>query len=453
MSAPSAINRQRQIIVGGTPSTNTITTAGLKDAAFQASTNVGEIGIFTKEGTRVTEATAATIDEFVVAVSRGADLSPVKSNVIKKSTLTNVLRKVYAAATEQETYIGYNGTSGAIQDVATYAGDLYSVKVILQQFLSGSDDERIKNSVYKSLSTDGQAEVALGIVASLEKNMSREVKNSSGNAPVISKAICNVALASDFAFDNTGDATVVKGSERISFAGAPTYNTGTSLAVGDYLRIGSATDTNAAVALKSNVYKVVNAVSSTVFDLDRPVTAVSGTYVDTGGNITVIPSATGQAANWGILLIGQPLPWSLKKKRYSKLRMDVQPNSSFGSTTMGNTTSASEGTGTYEQVAELEQFLCGYLGEEYEMGEPLLFDGATDLRLASSSVAGGGYDLITLEFSNTHTNFQNNVAKNELVIAVPATVPDYADSANASDDLTDVLEVLAGLGATALVMT
>lgn len=436
MSAPSAINKVRQIIVGNTPSTNTITTGDLNSATFSAATNAGEIGIFTPEGTRLDESGAATADRFVVAVSRGTSAAPLVSDVIIKSTMKNTLRKVYAAATEQSTYIGYNGTSGSIADVATYAGDLYKVKVILQQLMSGSDDERIKNSVYKSLSTDGQAEVALGIAASLQKNMSREVKNSAGNPPIVTKAICNAALAAAFDFDET--ITVTKGSNQILLANDIDYNTGTDVVVGDYIRLG-ATATSA-VALTSPVYKIV-AIDGLVLTLDQEVQSASGSYVTGSSYSQVIPNADGQAANWGVVMTAQPLPWNVSKKRYSKLRFQVQPSEEFGSTVVGNSANASEGTGTYEQVAELENFLMGFRGEQYEMGEPNLFDSSA-LRLASSSVAGGGYDLITLSHSNTHTNFQPNVAKKELVIAVPATAPNFAVT-GASDDVTDILEVLA----------
>ena len=92
----------------------------------------------------------------------------------------------------------------------------------------------------------------------------------------------------------------------------------------------------------------------------------------------------------------------------------------------------------------------GFRGEQYEMGEPNLFDSSA-LRLASSSVGGGGYDLITFSHSNTHTNFQSNVAKKELVIAVPTTTPAYGTgTTSGNENFTDILEVLAGTASGAL---
>lgn len=446
MSAPSAINNSQQLIVGGTPS-GTLTAGNLNSAAFKASTNVGEIGIFDKHGVRLTETTAATATEFVIAVSRGADLPPIQSDVIVKSSLANVSRKVYSAAVEQSVAVGYNGTSGAIEDIASYAGELYSDRIIFSMFMSGTDDERIKRGDYKSLLTAGQADIALGVVGSLVKNFEREVSNSAGQKPIVFKAVVNTPLANDFAFDNTGDATVVSGSKRISFAGAPTYNTGTSLAVGDFLRIGSATGTNAAVALLSDVYKVTAAISATEFELDRVVSSVvvSGTYVDTAGNITVIPAAVGAAADWGYVKTGTALDYRLGKSKYKKVRWEGQLNESFGSTPVTVLSSPSEGVGTATKVAELENFLNGFSGEQYRMGQPYLFD-SVDNVLASSAVAGGGYDIISFNHANTLQGFTNTVSKKQLIIATPADAPNYMTAAGVTQ-VTDVLEVLAGLTA------
>lgn len=447
MSAPSAINNAMQLIVGNTPSTNTITTGALNSAAFKASTNVGEIAIFDKHGVRLNATNAVGVTEFVVAVSRGASLPPIQSDVIKVSG-GSVAKKAFAAATEQSVAVGYNGTSGSISDIATYAGQLYSDRIIFSMFMSGSDDERIKRGDYQSNLNSTQADIALGVVGSLVRNFDREVSNSAGDKPVKFKAVVNTPLANDFAFDNTGDATVTRGTKLISFAGAPTYNTGTALAVGDFLRIGSATDTNAAVALLSGTYKVVAAISSTVFEVDRPVAAVSGTYIDTAGNITVIPAATGVAADWGYIKTCTVLDYRVGKSKYKKVRFQSQLSEAFGSTPVTVLANANEGVGTITKIQELENFLNGYSGEQYRMGEPYLFN-STDNVLSSAAVAGGGYDILSLSHQFVLTGFTQTVSKKELLFAVPVTTPNYAVTGSANG-ITHVLEVLFGLTANSL---
>jgi hypothetical protein len=125
-------------------------------------------------------------------------------------------------------------------------------------------------------------------------------------------------------------------------------------------------------------------------------------------------------------------------------------NEGFGATTVTNSQAATEGQGTYESVASLENFLFGFRGERYRTEPQWLY---TNNYSASSSVTGGGYDVIAIKFNSAVTEFKDAVSLKELLIAVPATVPDYADTANAANDLTDVLEVLAGLGTSALTMS
>ncbi len=410
MSAPSAINNARQIIIGKTPVA--LGATDLKSAAFAAAT--GEVGVFTKEGVRVTGLTATTGMEFVIAVSRGAGKSPLVSDVIDGSKITVANAVTNEAATEQVTAVGYNGTSGLIADVATYAGELYKVGILVHQFLSGTDSEKLKAGYYQSQLTDGQAEIALGLASSINKNFSREVSNSSGDKPVVAKAICNVAATGN-EVDN--DVTVTKGSKVIAIATAATYNTGTAFAVGDYIRLpGLAAGT---VALTSPVYKIVG-INGLNLTLDREV-ELGSVVLDVsqaGVQAQGITAAAGVAANWGIVLEGKPVAFDVKKKRYAKVRFDVTLNDAFGSTVASNTANAFEGVGTPEAVAQLEKFLNGFRAESYEMGEPFLFDSDADL-LADLSAAG--YGLITLKWSQVEVvSFQNEISLKELVIAVPA---------------------------------
>jgi len=440
MSAPSAINNSQQIIVGGTPS-GTLTAGSINSAAFKASTNVGEIGIFDKHGVRLTEALAATATEFVVAVSRGANLPPIQSDVIVKSSMSNVARKVFAAATEQVETVGYNGTSGSIADIATYAGELYTDRIIFQMFQSGSDDERIKRGDFQSLATSTQSEITLGMVQSLIRNFDREVSNSAGQKPVVFKAICNEAVASANCMDS--DLTITKGSNLVSASGGD-YNGGTLVVVGDFLRIAATDITN---ILTDDVYKVI-AVSGDNLTLDRKVQIASGTRSNTD-ETQVITAAQGAAADWGYVKTATVLDYRVGKSKYKKVRFESQLSSSFGSTPVVATAVAFEGNGTITKVQELENFLNGFSGEQYRMGQPYLFD-STDNVLSSTAVSGGGYDIISFAHEHVLTGFGKTVSKKQLIIALPyvsaGSTVNYALEAS-SDDITDIIEVLA-FGAT-----
>lgn len=434
MSAPSAISNARQIIIGKTPVA--LGPDNLTSAAFEAAT--GEIGVFTKEGTRVNTANGniSAEMEFVIAVSRGAGKAPLVSDLIDGSKVTVANAVQNAVATEQSLAIGYNGTSGLIADVATYAGELYKVTILVHQFLSGTDSEKLKAGYYQSQLTDGQAEIALGIAASVNKNFDREVSNSDGDKPVVAKALCNNAGVAVTGAPTSY--TISKGSTQLGYAGTDPSN----ISVGDFLKLDESV--GGSTATTDPVFKVL-AIDTTanVITLDRAYqgTAMSAAAV---GNIRVITAALGAAANWGVVLDGKSLPFSRSKKRYAKCRFDVSLSESFGSTAAANTASAFEGSGTPESVAQLENFLARFMSESYEMGSPFIFDIDEDL-LADLTAAG--YGLITLKWSDIRVvSFQNEVSPKELVIAIPAPTAgvtvNAAYAVTATDGLCDLLETI-----------
>jgi hypothetical protein len=432
MSAPSAINNAKQIIIGGTAN---IATTALTSAAFKAAT--GEVGIFTKEGTRILAAAAVAGQEFVIAVSRGAAMSPLVSDLIDGSKIVNAASRLYAAATEESLALGYNGTSGLIADVATYAGELYKVSILVHQFMSGTDSEHMKAGYYQSQLTDGQAEIALGIAASVNKNFSREVSNSDGDKPVVAEVVCNNAGAEALSASDTIVGS--KGTKQLSIVesgGVLPY----LFAVGDYIRLGTATT--------ANVYKItattVTVADGGILTLDRELTedySQSGT-----GNTEFITAALGAAANWGVLLKGKSLPFNRDKKRYAKCRFDIVLDTAFGSTAVSTLAAVSEGLGTFEAVSQLENFTARFMSESYEMGAPFTFN-IDDQLLASSAVAGGGYDAVSIKYSSSEVvSFQNEVSPKELIIFVPATTPQYTQNAQANA-LTTVLTAIVSANA------
>lgn len=448
MSAPSAINNSMQLIVGGTPATNVITVGNINSATFRAATNVGEVAIFDENGVRLTETLAATAKKFVIAVSRGANLPPLQTDVIVKSSMSNTKLEVFDAATEQSVAVGYNGTSGSIADIASYAGELYTDRIIFSMFMSGTDDERIKRGDFQSLLTSTQADVALGVVGSLVRNFDREVSNAAGQKPVVFSAICNVAATGN-EVDN--DVTLTKGSKVIAIGTAAEYNTGTPFVIGDYIRLqGVAAGT---VALASPVYKIVG-INGLNLTLDRPVDFASVVLdvSQAGVQAQGITAAAGAAADWGYVKTATVLDYRVGKSKYKKVRFESQLSGSFGSTPVTALSNPYDGVGAINKVRELENFLNGYQGEQYRMGQPFLFD-STDNVLASTAVAGGGYDIISFNHEHVLSGFTHTVSKKQVLLALPATTPQYALTGTSANDITDILEVLAGLGVSELLLT
>lgn len=421
---PQAIQNAKQILVGGTAAT---TADNIGGPLFRA--NTGEIGIFTPAGVRITAAPATTGQKFVLALSRGANQPPLISDVIDGANIKVATVKDNVTAAEQIDAVGYNGTSGSIADVATYAGELYILKVIFQDFMVGTDSERIKNAVYQSTINDTQADIAVGLVKSAERNFSREVKNSAGNPPVLVYPLCNNAGAAIGAIADT--VVGVKGSIYVTVTDVGGNNTVNPIAAGDYVRFGTATTTK--------VYKVVAStvgVGGGVLTLDIPLQEAVSLLGTTSEYIT---AALGAAANWGVVVAGQEQNFDRVKSRYIKIRFDLQPNPSFGSTVKSVLSAPSEGSGSYEAVASLEDFLNTFRGEEFRMGEPYLYN-YTAQHLASSAT---DYSLLSITWDHVISGFQHELSSKEIILAIPTGVPGYVDAS--ADAIDIIIAAIAGV--------
>jgi hypothetical protein len=427
------MNTQRNtetLIVGGTA-----TPVG---GNYPDSLAASEVGIFTEQGVRMTEALAATESHFYVA-AKDANSVIYMSPVYAKADIKSASRLVYSAATAQLDFIGYDGTSGSINVIND---NLYKLNIQVQELLrSNTDGRKAKFGVYQSDSSATQAEIAIGLAGSLVDNFDREAEQF-----ITFKAICNTAASATN--DMTNAVTATNGSKVISVATALTYNgTSGTLAVGDFIRFApstAATDltTDDATTRAYEVYRV-ESISGLNVTLDRKFAGTSELYEDADDACQVITAATGAAADWGVALTGAALDFVTGKENYEVARWESQMID-FGTTTdnRGNT-AADPGTGVINQMKQLEWFVRGNDGE---YGRESFSTTHSPVQVVSDSVTGGGYDMIRLTFDSTHqVGFQNNVSPAVLTIISPATTPDYALDAT-GDDITDVLETLAGTG-------
>lgn len=383
----------------------------------------GEIGIFTPAGVKLDETAAATTDRFILAVGRGTGVNPLITPVIDKTKVTAKNLAEVVAAAEQLDYIGYNGSTGAIE---VNNNSVYRAAINLKDVLAEGNHGGvyIKDMVYKSSAAATQGEIAGGLVASAIANFSREASNIIKFERVNSNAGTEALGAAD-------SIVAVAGSKYITITesgGVLPY----LFVVGDYIRLGT--------AVTSPVYKItattVTVADGGILTVDVP---VQESFAPTAGTGTTeyITAADAAAANFGIKLTGLEQPFTVGKVHYKKVRWSTTLSTdSFGATTLTNSTSASEGVGQYEQIASLEWFINGNNGEFFRMGEPNIFN-------YTSMVSDITYRTITIEFQDGRTDSMGYVNTPKVVtLAIPsATVPDYAVTGTA-DDITDVLEVL-----------
>ena len=372
--------------------------------------NVGEVGFFTPAGTRLTEATAATVNEFIMVSNFGGD-DPVVSGVIKKASLKAAVRKAYVAETQQVDYIGFNGTSG---EIVVTADNFYHVRLSLRQDqTSNHGGLYLKHGVYNSDVTATESEIAAGLHESLVNNLKRD--------PDQALAPTRLNSAAGAVITGTGNLSFVNGSKYFSAA----TDVDAVFVAGDYVRIGT--------AVGDPVYKIVSLdTTANTGMLDVAYQGASATVLEAAAE--VIDVAAEATSAWGLKLEGQSLKFTTGKLHHNIAAWDLSIEG-FGSTLLTQAATASIGSGSERYMKELEFFAQGNEGDFYRMGEPNIFPSRKDV--------SGNYSLITLALEEIYTgSIVSGPIKRAYTIAVPSTTPNYALDATAND-ITDVLEVLA----------
>jgi hypothetical protein len=334
--------------------------------------NEGEIGLFKANGTRLTTAGAVAGEKFYIALGGANNKPAFVSDVIDGSKITSITTKAPVAAAEQLDYIGFNGTSGDIDEIMN---NLYMATVHIQEYLTSNTDGRyIKHFQYKSGSTPDKHAIAKGLVASAINNFSREAEDYLAVALVSAEPGDAIAGApTSFTF--------TAGSKVVTWAGTDPTN----VAAGEFLRVGTSP--------ADPIYEIESVdAASNLLVLVHKYNGATATIAVAG--VEVVELADFDAAAVGVRLVGKPLSWRLGKEFYKKVRWDLQigAGDGMGTTEVTNTTGAAEGSGQYEQVAELEWFTAGNRGEYFRMGEPSIFE------YDKKAAAGISYDITAIDY-------------------------------------------------------
>lgn len=425
--------------------------------------NDGEVAAYSPEGLKIiedgnvpgsNEINAGDVNKFMLVQSRGSNGPPVMSDLIDLRSVKETRIQTGSSATQQVDYIGYNGSSNSIDP---QNDTLAFVRIQLGQHLtSAHGGVYVLHGQYNTDSSATQEEIALNLAKSLHYNKERETEELYRPG-----AINDVSVTGTNHLDE--DLVITKGSNKVFISDAGTQNATTEyggtgqgtddgnayVSAGDYIRIAG--DGNS-VSTTTHVYRVenVNYVSGTgaTFTLDREIVEDDQTItglVD-GVGTEVIPSGS-IGSNWGIRIEGVPQEYQVGKKPLdpiNQVRWDLSIEG-LGTTPITEDTTPSLGSGTYEEVADMEWFYQGNEGEVYRVGEPNIFSPRKEVTSSDAP-----YDLVHILHTHEGGEFQNAVSKKTTIWAVPNTTPDHADYGAGADRLSDVLEDLVGAGATVI---
>ena len=410
-------NNHQLVLVGKDVAKTTTTVAALND---------GEIALFTPGGTMYTESTADAGDLVQIVLGRGSSQEPLKSPVFSKADVTRVTRKAYAAGSVQLDYIGFNGSTGSIE---VNNSTVYRASInIIESPETTNGGVLVKDMSYSSDSSATQAEIADGLFASVVGNFSRQDEKAIGFEMLM-------AAGSDTAVPTgTVSFTFTNGSKTISATDIDDATGTAALAVGDYLRIGT--------AATDEVYRItaIDATANTA-TLSVPFQGTTQSIVDS--SLKVIVAASAATVACGIKLTGLTMDWTNGKitNKLSRWALSLDADS-FGATTVTNSTTPSFGTGSYRQVAELEWFANGNNGDIYRNEAKNSFD------FTPMSSSAETYDCIEIELDKGRSGIIATSNPQVITLFIDSgkdTSGHYALAAT-TDDITDMLEdLLAGV--------
>lgn len=373
---------------------------------------VGQIGIF-KVGsqTAIDGTTDLTDGDKFRVVFKDVTGEIIQSPVIEYSRIKSKNATDFADSTVQKTAIGFNGTSGAIA-VANSA--IYDIHVVRRDWSKtwGEHGSFKLAAAYKSTSAATQQEIADALVLNCAKSFYLE-KAKSG------VEVTKVERLSDAAgVDASGAVTVGRYNTHVVFAVAP------NAVVGDYIRIGSV---GGGTNLSHSVYKVTG-VDGNIVSLDKQVTSPDGTYGI--ADVDIITGAAAAAGDFGIVLESSEVKFVPGLFKFQNVTFDVHLSEAFGTTPITELELPGKGSGTYEEVAEMEWELRNnqreaYHNASYPVSEPL------------NAVDGVEYDLIVIESVDANAR-----AINQYELSFMSTIIATDNSAGTSyTQLKDVLGI------------
>lgn len=284
---------------------------------------------------------------------RGANL-PLQQVVLDLADVKAVSAVSGAPSTEQVTYIGYNGTSGAL---VAASNSFYEIKLehVPNAFAYGKRPANYKYGTFQSTGATA-VDIATGLVKSLVQNF---VPNRNTDWRVFAELTNNTGAK---ATAGTGTLTFTKWSKIVK---ASALAATSSVLVGDYIQSVATLET-------VGIYKVVDKNTNTGdLTLDIAYNGETITGVNAATNIRTPSGNIG--TDWGIKITGVKQKYDVNRwRQYDKVRFNTFINEPFAATPV-TTTAAFDGIGVYEQAANDEYISWGDEGQVFVDQVPPLF--------------------------------------------------------------------------------
>lgn len=330
------INNFRQLLIAK----NIAGSASLGTIASPSTLANGEVRVVDETNTVLNTSTVLNASSVKIVQGQGTGLPLIVSPSIPKTASARA--KTYVDYTEQVSFVGYNSATtgvGAFDALSnfgpaspifrtTFKSNYFEYADKLMEAISGympSASDNISTFVDKlTLAMTNEIKKYVYIPYQVER-----VNSINTGTTVLSAA-----------------ATFTNGSSLVTCS-----NLGT-LAIGNYIRVGTHTDTQAPI------YKVTGLTAGVSFIIDQPYQGTTLTANPAASTRVVTPvTTTGTAgAGWGIRLTGLLQSKFIANVYRYQMQKWVTTIQNMGTTTVSDYTKANDGVGTWYQVAEEEVF-------------------------------------------------------------------------------------------------
>ena len=340
--------------ISAAPTAGTVVTPGSTNSGV-----AGWVGITNMSNIVLDATTVLAYDKIKIIKDRGADL-PLQQVVISLSELAKTSAYSGAIASEQVSYIGYNGTSGTM-DATVNNFFLIKLEHTPNAFLYGKRPASYKYGTFQSGASASALSNSIGLIKSLIQNFRANrttdwrVKSelvADGSGVVITTLDPQIT---SITFTKYSKTAVVTTSGAVS-----------AIAAGTYIRVGVG-----ATTYSNPVVKVVSSGSQAgagTFNLVLDFVWQSDTAIVGGANLYTVATP----GNVGIKITGLKQKYDVNRwRQYDKVRFNTFLEG-FDAAVV-TTTAAFDGVAVYEQAANDEYISWGDEGQVFVDQVPPLF--------------------------------------------------------------------------------
>lgn len=292
-------------------------------------------------------------DQFMIVQGNGSAKPLLKTPVLTKGKV-KITSKKHVASIQQQTAVGYNGTTGSLP-----VGNNTSYFIKIRKNDNDGANQSQPMSLFAQYKTDAsgtQEELAFGLAANANRNFADEP----ANGYVKFEVLCDEAGAAIGAAPDTVVGS--KGSREVTLTDTGSNATISAIAVGDLFRVGTATTDE---VYKITATTVAGGATGTI-TLDRP---LSQDVSLLGTTAEFITAAAAAAAEFGIRITGVEAPFDVNKFRnFYVNRFSVSFSDS--DTAITHLRGAITGNGVWQQVAMDEYMTYGFEGQNEMIGVP-----------------------------------------------------------------------------------